>query len=201
MTSISGVHYFRGKPILLVSLGLAALIDGADHWRSAFVYRHQNGDWMDLALLAVYGHLVADCIWMVAGTLWFGMRIRRDLLIHHGLGLIAFGFALYLHVGYAIALIAMTTEVLPVTTGLGALGKHLNLSSLVDVAERLHFHVLAWFRVPLWSLLLLLTIDVLLDNRADDLYLAFVVVASGLVLLIMLDLYWIRECRQRKVTI
>jgi hypothetical protein len=183
--------------VLLTGLGIAALIDSAGHWRSAFVYPHEKGDWMRLGLLAVYGHLIADLLWMAIARLRLGIRARGDLIIHHTLGLIAFGFALYLHVGYAIALLTMVAEVLPVTTGLTALGKRINSPTLTDAAERLCLHVLAWLRLPTSGLLLVLTIDVFRGGRAGDLYWVFVVVALALIALITLDLCWIRRCRRR----
>jgi len=178
-------------------LGIAALIDGAEHWHSAFVYTHEKGDWMRLGLLAVYGHLIADLVWMAVGRLRLGVHTRVDLIIHHIVGLTAFGFALYLHVGYAIALLTMVAEVLPVSTGLTALGKRIDSPTLIDAGQRLCLHVLAWIRLPLWALLFFLAIDVLRDGRAGDLYWVFMVVAFALIALITLDLCWIRQCRQR----
>jgi hypothetical protein len=134
---------------------------------------------------------------MVYGRLRFGIRPRADLIIHHALGLVAIGCALYLHVGYGLALVTMITELLPVTTGLHGLGARLTSNALMNVAERLRLHVLAWLRLPLWGMLLLLVIGVWSNGRAADLCLAFVVTTCVLLALLALDLCWIRHCQKR----
>ncbi len=181
---------------VLTGIGTAALLTGAPHWTEAFLYRQDDGDWMRYGMLVVYGHLVADYLWMGFGRLRYGIRPRKDLMIHHGLGMIGFGVALYLRVGYAIALLTMMTEILPVTTGLNAWGKRIASPLLEDGAGRARLHVIAWLRMPLWFTLLLLVSLVVLRGSAGDLLPAYLVALGGLAGLLSLDFYWIKKCRQ-----
>ena len=113
----------RGSAALILTLlGVAAFIGGFEHWREAFIYRHQENDWMRTGLLLVYGHLLADFIWMAVGKYKYGIRPRKDLIIHHGLGVIGFGAALVLGIGYTFGLLTMITELLPLTSGVNAWG-------------------------------------------------------------------------------
>lgn len=180
--------------LVLTALGIAALISAAPHWRTAFLYRHEDGDWMRQGLLAVYGHLLADFMWMYVGLRRYKIEPRRDLIVHHLLGVIAFGTALWLEVGYAVALITMVTELLPVTTGIDAWSKRIAAPSLTVAASRARLHVLAWLRLPLWLLLLALMLHVLLRGEPGELLPAFAVAAGGLAALVALDAYWIRKC-------
>ena len=182
--------------LVLTSLGLAALVGGFPHWREAFLYEHASDDWMRLGLIAVYGHLVSDFLWMAWGKWRYAINPRKDLMIHHGLGIVGFGAALYLEIGYAFALLTMITELLPLTTGVNAWGKRIAIPRVVDAADRARLHVLAWLRLPLWIGLLILVAFAMLSGHAEPLMLAYVVAAGGLVGLIGLDCYWIGKCRQ-----
>ncbi|MDF1798359.1 MAG: hypothetical protein P1V81_04215 [Planctomycetota bacterium] len=182
--------------LVLTALGIGALVGGSSHWQEAFLYRHQPGDWMRLGLLTVYGHLLADFLWMGWGKWRFGIRPRKDLILHHGLGIVGFGAALVLEVGYAIALLTMITELLPLTTGVNAWGKRVAAPRIVDVADRARLYVLAWLRLPLWLALFGLVVLALLSGHADRLQLAYYVAGSGLLCLVALDCYWIGKCRQ-----
>lgn len=180
--------------LILTGLGLAALFDAAPHWRAAFLYRHAEGDWMRQGVLVVYGHLLADFLWMAVGKRRFGIQPRRDLILHHLLGLAGFGAALWLQVGYALALITMITELLPVTTGLDAWSKRIAAPGLTAAASRARLHVLAWLRLPLWLLLFALVTHAIARDHPGALLPAFGVAAGGLAALVALDCYWIRKC-------
>jgi len=182
---------------VLTAIGLAALISAGSHWDRAFLYRHEPGDWMRTGLLVVYGHLLSDFAWMAWGRLRHGIHPRKDLLIHHALGVLAYGVALLLHVGYALALIAMITEILPVTTGLHAVGQLFHAPVLTGAMERARLHILTWVRLPLWILLLLLDAGILVLGRGGELVAAHAVAAGGLAGLVALDIYWIGKCRER----
>ncbi|MBC8451227.1 MAG: hypothetical protein H8D72_00805 [Planctomycetes bacterium] len=182
--------------LILTALGIAALIGGFDHWREAFLYRQPSDDWMRLGLLAVYGHLLADFLWMALGRLRYGIRPRKDLILHHGLGVVGFGAALVLEMGYAFALLTMITELLPLTTGLNAWGKRVAIQKVVNAADRARLHVLAWLRIPLWIGLFVLVLMTLVTGPAEGLRPAYFVAAFGLIGLVGLDVYWIGKCRQ-----
>jgi len=182
--------------LILTALGVAAFVSALPHWKEAFLYRHADGDWMRIGLLAVCGHLLADFLWMALGRWKYAIRPRKDLILHHGLGVLGFGAALYLRIGYAVALLTMITELLPVTTGLNAWAKRIKRQPLVDAADRARLYLLAGLRLPLWSFLLVLVALALLGGRSGDLQAAYLVALAGLAGLVVLDLYWVRKCRQ-----
>jgi len=186
-----------GAALILTLLGVSALVGGFGHWREAFLYRHGPDDWMRTGLLAVCGHLIADFIWMAVGKVRYGIKPRMDLIIHHGLGLVGFGAALVLQIGYALALLTMITELMPLTTGINAWGKHIAVSRVVDAADKARLHVLAWLRIPLWSTLLVLVVMSLARGPEGGLLVAYLVAAAGLMGLISLDFFWIGKARQR----
>ena len=184
-----------GAAFILTLLGAAALVGGFGHWREAFLYHHENGDWMRLGVLVVYGHLLADFVWMGVGKLKYGIKPRKDLIIHHGLGVVGFGAALVLEIGYAFALLTMITELLPLTTGVNAWGKRIAADRVVEVADRARLHVLAWLRLPLWCGLLGLVVVGLVGGVSEGMVVPNVVAGVGLVGLISLDVYWMGKCR------
>ncbi len=186
-----------GAAFILTLLGISALIGGFGHWREAFLYRHAEGDWMRIGLLAVYGHLIADFIWMAVGKYKYGIQPRIDLILHHGLGLVGFGAALVLGIGYAFGLLTMITEMMPLTTGINAWGKRIAVERVVDAADRARLHVLAWLRLPLWSSLFVLVVMSLIRGAEGGLFIAYLVAGTGLLGLISLDLYWMGKARQR----
>ena len=181
---------------VLTVLGFAALADALPMWRVAFLYRHEAGDWMRLGLQVVYAHLLSDFLWMAWSRWRHGIVPRKDLIIHHGLGVLAYGYALYIEVGYAIALIAMITELMPVTSGYGALGKALGRPGMVDAAARWRLKVLVGLRLPVWlALFALVNRAVFAGDVPDGLGPAFGVAYAGLIGLMTLDVYWIRKSR------
>ncbi len=182
--------------VVLTGIGLAALVDAAPQWEQAFLYEHAPGDWMRQGALIVYGHLLADFLWMWVGLRKFQVQPRRDLIIHHLLGMVGFGAALWLHVGYALALITMITELLPVTTGIDAWSKRIAAPALTAAACRARLHVLAWLRIPLWTALLAMVLHVLIRGTPGALLPAFTIAACGLACLVALDAYWLRKCLQ-----
>ncbi len=186
-----------GAALILTVLGISALIGGFEHWREAFLYRHAEADWMRTGLLAVYGHLLADFVWIAVGKVRYGIEPRKDLIIHHGLGLVGFGAALVLHIGYAFALLTMITELMPLTTGINAWGKRIAVSRVADAADRARLHVLAWLRLPLWSSLFVLVVMSLIRGAEGEMLVAYLVAGTGLLGLISLDVYWMGKCRER----
>ena len=183
--------------VLLTLLGSWTLLAARGHWQSAFVYHHRHEDWMRVAFLLVYGHFLADILWMAWSRWSRSAHVRRDLVVHHLLGLVAFTFGLVLQAGYALGLIVMITEVLPVSTGLKGLGIALHKPHLAALADRTHLQLLIWIRLPLWTTLLVLSLRVLMLGNAGDLVSAYQVVTAGLLALISLDLFWVWDCIRR----
>jgi len=186
-----------GAALILTILGAAALIGSLEHWREAFLYRHPEGDWMRTGLLVVYGHLLADFIWMAVGKLKYGITPRKDLLIHHGLGVLGFGAALALGIGYACGLLTMIAELLPLTTAVNAWGKRIAAVRVTQAADRARLHVIAWLRLPLWIGLLVLVVLATFEGDVDGMFLAYLLAGGGLIGLISLDVYWMGKCRER----
>ncbi len=183
---------------LLTVLGSLAFVDSFSRWREAFLWRHGEEDWLRSALLVVCGHLLADLFWMVWSRYFHGMQLRPDLLLHHLLGLAAYGVSIFLEVGHALAMVAMMTEMMPVTTGLHAWARRRGNDLLKSRLERARLRLLAWFRMPFWgSCFLLLLFAPNAGLRAEDplLRVAAGVALVCLLVLLALDAHWVRKCR------
>ncbi len=183
--------------VALTALGLAALVDAFPEWPRAFLYRNAPDDWMRQGVAVVLGHLLADFLWMFQGARFHGIRPRRDLIIHHGLGVIGFGASLVLGIGHALALLTMITEILPITTGLNAWARRTGNETLQRRADRLRLHSLAWGRIPLWVFLEVVVLQALIRGEDPGLSLGRWIAAAGLLALLVLDFYWLGKCRQR----
>lgn len=190
-----------GAALILTTLGISAFVGGFEHWREAFLYRHQQGDWMRIGLLFVYGHLLADFIWMAVGKYKYGITPRIDLIIHHGLGIVGFGAALVLEIGYAFGLLTMVTELLPLSTGVNAWGKRIAVSRVVEASNRARLHVLAWLRLPLWTGLFILVLMTLIKGAESGMLLPYIVSGTGLVGLISLDIFWVGKCLKQSIPV
>lgn len=185
---------------ILTSIGIAAAIVGIQHWDQAYLYRHYPeqslGDlWMWHGMLVVLAHIVSDFLWMLHGRLTRGIIPRNDLVIHHGVCLLAFCYALWKDVGFAVCLIALVSELMPVTSGLGGWGQHKNRPDLIEKANVARLRVLVWWRRPLWFIMAFLTGRAIFIGKVEDgLEIAFGIAAVGFTTLIFLDKYWIKKC-------
>jgi hypothetical protein len=191
----------RAIPAAIMTLmGLAAVFPGIQHWQVAFLYRHDpSASFPDLlmwhGMLVVMGHLLSDFLWMFYGRATRAIIPRRDLLIHHGVCLAAFSYALWKEVGFALCLIALVSELMPVTTGISGWGQHIGRKDVMEVANRIRLAVLIWWRRPLWFLLAALTARTILAQDVQEGFgLAFAIAAVGFTTLIFLDKYWIAKC-------
>lgn len=181
--------------LVLTGLGFAGLVAGRVHWQQGYLYRHEPGDWMEIAVAIVYGHFLSDLIWMAFTRLKFGAPQRVDLLLHHLIGMVAFGIALHLRAGYAIALLAMASELLPCCTALDALGKHRGSTRLEHFAKRARLGVLVFWRIPLWGFMLAMLVRTVATGQVEPgLEFGSRVAMACLALLLALDVYWIRKC-------
>jgi hypothetical protein len=131
---------------------------------------------------------------MAVGKYKYGITPRKDLIIHHGLGVVGFGAALVLEIGYAFALLTMITELLPLSTGVNAWGKRIAVSRVVEASDRARLHVLAWLRLPLWTSLFALVVLTLIHGAEPGMLIAYIVAGTGLVGLISLDVFWMGKC-------
>lgn len=181
---------------LLTVLGMFALVDALPMWETAFLYRHEPDDWMRLGLTAIFAHMLSDFVWIAWSRWRFGIVPRKDLVIHHGLGLIVYGTALAIEIGYAFALITMITEVMPVTSGYGAIGKVVGRPEMVESSARWRLRVLIFLRFPVWLALFALICRVLILGLVPDgLMPAFIIAFCALIAVMGLDRYWVGKSR------
>jgi hypothetical protein len=185
---------------IMTMMGIAAACVAIGHWHEAFLYRHHpdsvlSDRLMWHGLLIVMGHLLSDYLWMLYGLV--GRRIipRADLIIHHGVCLAAFSYALWKEVGFALCLIALVSELMPVTTGISGWGQHIGRKDIMELANRIRLAVLIWWRRPLWFGLAALTARSIFSQEIPEGFgLAFGIAAAGFTTLIFLDKYWIGKC-------
>lgn len=185
---------------ILTGIGLAAAVVGIQHWDQAYLYHHDPssslGDlWMWHGMLVVSAHLISDFVWMLYGRISRGIIPRADLVIHHGVCLLAFSYALWKDVGFAVCLIALVSELMPVTSGVGGWGQHTNRPDLIEKSNVARLRVLIWWRRPLWFIMAFLTGRAILIGKVEEgLEIAFGIAAVGFTTLIFLDKYWIKKC-------
>ncbi|MEM6454740.1 MAG: hypothetical protein AAF772_06565 [Acidobacteriota bacterium] len=185
-----GVH-----AALLALLGAIALVRYHDRWPRAFL-DPWTGDPVERWIVAFFlAHLVADFVWMVVGVRAHDTAPRRDLIVHHLLGVVAITAAFALDTGYAVIAVVLTTEAMPVATGLEALGQSLRRGALIRRARWLRILILLVWRIPLWLLLSAAVIrSLLVGPRGTTWDLAYAIAAAVLVVLITLDVHWTRAC-------
>ncbi|MGB0685384.1 MAG: hypothetical protein ACPGQD_04245, partial [Planctomycetota bacterium] len=93
-------HYHRAFKIsrgvaagILTIIGFTALAFSLDHWRDAFLFAQDYRDggrdfWMWHGLLIVLAHMLSDFLWMAWGKWRYDITPRKDLMLHHGLGIV-----------------------------------------------------------------------------------------------------------------
>lgn len=152
---------------------------------------HQGDDATARALtLVIMGHFVADFVLVGWGQLQ-RVRPRPDLVIHHALGLFAASMVLRLEAGHALYLGLFTTEMMPVTTAVGALGLAIGRPSWERAAQGLRLAVLLAWRIPLWFVIAYLVWKNLDAGPADAVLRAVYHFSSAfLVITLSLDAFW-----------
>jgi len=185
---------------ILTLIGFAALFASLGHWREAFLYPQDPAAggvdlWMWHGMLIVLGHLLSDFLWMGWGAASAGIRPRFDLVLHHVVAAGAFAYSLSIDIGFSLCLIAMASELMPVSTGIAGWSQHKQDEKLHDWAARTRLMVLVWERRPLWFALAALTArPILMGEVPDGFGVAYAVAAVGFTTLIILDKYWIAKC-------
>lgn len=182
--------------VILVAVGLYSLHAFFPLWRHAFLDPQPAGSFATTVVAFLCGHLVADLLWLGYGAVAVASSPRRDLVIHHLLGLAVCGLSLGLGFGQALIAIALTAEAMPVATGLGALGRVAESARLEHAAATGGFLVLLLWRLPAWLLVLAACFQALLRPGIgvvpQGFYVLCVVVAAALV---ALDLFWVGRYR------
>lgn len=181
--------------LVLTVLGIAGLIVGAGDWRTGFLRQHHSGDWRLLAVYIAYGHLISDYLWMAWGKVRHAIQPRTDLILHHGLAIVCYGYAIALEVGYGVVLLTMASELMPCSTALEAWAKHRGKHRLEQVAARARFWVLLLGRIPMWLFALSMFIRTEIAGEVPaELGFVYQIAIGGMSALLALDLYWLRKC-------
>lgn len=177
--------------VLLVVLGFATLIGYWPRWRVLFLGAHPDGSIPYHLLLFIAGHFTADLLWLAWGKVARESRPRMDLILHHLVGLIVCGAALWLELGYLLVAIAMTTELMPVATGLGGWGKVLDSVGVERAAVALSLAALGLWRIPFWAFLVTMVASGRVAGTLTDLppSVGPIVLAAASALVLM-DFYW-----------
>jgi hypothetical protein len=181
--------------ILLTTVGFCGLLVALPQWRVGFLYRHDADDWMVWGVALAYGHLLSDFIWMAIGYKTDRIKPRADLLIHHSLAAIGYAYAMIVSIGYGVVLLSLASELMPCFTGLEAWGKFKQNQATQLRAARARLVVLILWRIPLWSFSLAMYIHTIQGGVfAPGLETPTKFVAASFILLLGLDLYWVRKC-------
>jgi hypothetical protein len=190
----------RGVAALLLSVvGFFAIFSDLQNWSQAFIYFHSSHSQLEeiwyWCMHLCLGHFWADLLWLFWGRIRYKVDPRKDLIIHHLIGIIAFSYALYHQLAYPACLITMASELMPVTTGLSAYGQRIKNLRLVKWSKDTRLKILIWWRVPLWTAMSALSLTVLISKKvAPGLLLPYIMGAAGFAALLFLDRFWIKQC-------
>lgn len=182
----------RGIAAFLLScMGFWGLANWFDAWRYGFLVPNEPGTLLLACVLIVNGHMLADFLWLAIGAYFFNSKPRMDLIIHHILVVVASVSAYILGVGFVVIVVGMSTELMPVTTGLGSLGRVLGKESLEVGSMRLRLFVLWIWRLPMWIVILsVLGHEVLTGATREALKGAYPIAISACIGLIIMDVFW-----------
>ncbi len=182
----------RGIAAFLLScMGFWGLANWFDAWRYGFLVPNEPGTLLLACVLIVNGHMLADFVWLAIGARYFNSKPRMDLIIHHVLVVVASISAYVLDVGFLVIVIGMSTELMPVTTGLGSLGRVLGKESLEVSSMRLRLFVLWIWRLPMWIVILsVLGREVLTGTTREALSGAYPIAIGACIGLIIMDAFW-----------
>lgn len=184
--------------LVLVGVGFFALFSNLELWRTGFLALHSQDSPLARLVWVFAGHLVADLIWLLWGRVRESSRPRPDLILHHVMGLGAISIAAWLEAGYAILAISLTTEMMPVTTGLSAWAVLRDDRRAELRSWQLRLAVLVAWRLPLWVFEIVTISWNLLFGAAQGALLT--IFWCGLVVAVAflaLDFYWIRKVRAK----
>lgn len=182
--------------LILAGIGFYGLWQWWPLWPQAFLFRHAPDSLAWLLIAFVSGHFIADLMLLVWGALRRSSSPRKDLLAHHALGIFACAVVFYFGVGHAFFAIALTTEMMPVTSGIAALAPLLRRPALEYRATQMRLAVLLLWRLPLWVLLTAVLLWRMSEGEPDSLIALGQRIALGsLAVVIVLDSYWVWLCR------
>lgn len=181
---------------VLVVAGVASLLHWWPLWNRAFLVSHASvagGSPETWPLQIFVGHLLADLLWIAAGNVLSDSRAKRDLVIHHLLGLAACAAAWWLRAGYAAIGVVLLAEGLPVLTGVGAWARNRKRYAVEHGVLRASLGFILLFRIPLWLLFGVTLASGLAAGTAPEIHHAVAPIAFPCILFVLvLDLYWCR---------
>jgi hypothetical protein len=181
--------------LMLTVVGFIGVLSAIGHWRTGFLYSHEADDILRFGVAMAYGHLLSDFIWMAKGRSKHQIKPRLDLLIHHGLGAIAYAYSMYVEVGYALVMLSLASEIMPCFTGLEAWGRHRDRPGTQLVAARARLLVLMFWRIPLWAFALTMLWSTALGGHMQPgLEFIYKFSITCLTFLLGLDVYWVKKC-------
>lgn len=176
--------------LVLVGIGFYSLYRWLPLWRQAFLVQHERGSAAYYVVAFIAGHFLADFLWLVYGV-WLGNAPRRDLILHHLLGLAVCAAAFYFEAGYAVIAVGMTTEMLPVATGLDGVGQARRDLRLRRAAARLGLAVLWLWRIPCWVFLFaVIAWDLKTGNVIETLRWVYPICLAVALAVTAFDLFW-----------
>lgn len=176
--------------LLLVAIGFYSLFRWLPLWRQAFLVEHERGSALFYVLAFIAGHFLADFLWLAYGA-WLGNEPRRDLILHHVLGLAVCAIAFYVEAGYAVIAVGMTTEMLPVATGLDGVGQARGDLRLRRAAARFGLAVLWLWRIPCWIFLFaVIAWNLRTGNVIETLRRVYPICFVAVLAVTAFDLYW-----------
>ena len=178
---------------VLVAIGIVAILEFGHLWPRAFIAEHPVDSWLRPFNAFLLGHLLADLVWLGWGRWKFGSEPRIDLIAHHLLGIGAVATAFAFDQGYAVLAVAMTTEMMPVTTGIIAWARLRGDRGLERKGYRASLAVSLFWRLPLWLLVLVVVSRnalVITEPSERLLYQVCIPIALALV---ALDSIWVRH--------
>lgn len=178
--------------VLLTIIGFFMLFYAYPLWPDAWVI-HQRDGVAAACITFALGHFVADFFLLAWGRLWHGEPARLDLIVHHALGMVGGGLALYLRVAQELFVLMYTAELMPVTTAMSAVGALRSNQTLERLGARLRLVTLIGWRMPMWAVIGTLSACNLMRDpdslRATALWLTLLF----LTVLVTLDITWIRK--------
>lgn len=181
--------------IALTAIGFYALWRWWPLWPQVFLDRHARDSVPYLLVCVVSGHFIADFLLLLWGAWRRRSTPRPDLIAHHVIGLGMCAVVFHYQFGYVLFAVALTAEIMPVTSGLAALALWRGQAALERLATQLRLAVLALWRLPLWSFILATVAWRMAQGETDSLMALghrFTFVSVALVML--LDIYWTRLC-------
>lgn len=176
----------------LAAIGFAVMIGARDLAPLAWIVP-ERGPLAPALIQVALRHFIADALLLAWGARRHGERPRPDLIAHHVLGGIGGGLALALHVAQELYLVLFTSELMPVTTGLSAIGALRGSAALEALGARLRLGVLLGWRLPLWALLAALFVANLASGPDPLRRTALLLCLGLLVPLVALDASWVRK--------